>query len=100
MSINSNGYVGIGTSTPTEKLTVQTPTNNYGFVQTDGTITTVFFDRGQGLRTPPLTSGLLPGVLRAEIGCPEEVLLAQDLPQVRLWVGNAVRGLIPAAFSV
>ena len=66
----------------------------------DGTITTVFFDRGQGLRTPPLTSGLLPGVLRAELGCPEEVLLAQDLPRVRLWVGNAVRGLIPATFSV
>jgi 4-amino-4-deoxychorismate lyase len=61
----------------------------------DGTITTVFFDRGQGLRTPPLTSGLLPGVLRAEIGCPEEVLLTTDLPHVRLWVGNAVRGLIP-----
>jgi len=61
----------------------------------DGTITTVFFNRGQGMRTPPLSSGLLPGVLRAEIGCPEEVLVAQDLPTVRLWVGNAVRGLIP-----
>jgi 4-amino-4-deoxychorismate lyase len=57
----------------------------------DGSITTVFFDRGQGLRTPPLSSGLLPGVLRAELGCPEE-----DLPHVRLWVGNALRGLIPA----
>jgi len=64
----------------------------------DGTITTVFFDRGQGLRTPPLSSGLLPGVLRAEIGCPDEVLLAEDLPNVRLWVGNAVRGLIPCIF--
>ena len=66
----------------------------------DGTITTLFFDRGQGLRTPPLSSGLLPGVLRAEIGCAEEILLAQDLPKVRIWVGNALRGLIPAAFSV
>ena len=64
----------------------------------DGSITTVFFDRGQGMRTPPLASGLLPGVLRAEIGCPEEVLMAEDLPLVRLWVGNAVRGLIPADF--
>jgi 4-amino-4-deoxychorismate lyase len=62
----------------------------------DGTITTVFFDRGQGMRTPPLSSGLLPGVLRAEIGCPEEVLMADDLPKVRLWVGNALRGLISA----
>jgi 4-amino-4-deoxychorismate lyase len=64
----------------------------------DGSITSVFFDRGQGLRTPPLTCGLLPGVLRAELGCPEEVLLSKDLPKVRLWVGNALRGLIPAVF--
>jgi 4-amino-4-deoxychorismate lyase len=62
----------------------------------DGTITTVFFDRGRGMRTPPLASGLLPGVLRAELACPEEVLLAEDLPRVQLWVGNALRGLIPA----
>lgn len=64
----------------------------------DGTITTVFFDRGNGMRTPPLSSGLLPGVLRAEMACPEDVLLAADLPAVRLWVGNAVRGLIPAVW--
>lgn len=65
----------------------------------DGTITTVFFDRGQGMRTPPLASGLLPGVLRESLGCPEEVLLAEDLPHVRLWVGNALRGLIPAVWA-
>lgn len=66
----------------------------------DGTITTVFFDQGQGLRTPPLASGLLDGVLRAELltggTCREELLLAAALPQVRLWVGNALRGLMPA----
>lgn len=65
----------------------------------DGTITTVFFDRGQGLRTPPLACGLLPGVLRAEMAVPEEVLLSEDLPRVRLWVGNAVRGLIRAEWA-
>jgi 4-amino-4-deoxychorismate lyase len=65
----------------------------------DGTITTLFFDRGQGMRTPPLSSGLLPGVLRAELACPEEVLPAADLPRVRLWVGNALRGLIPAVWA-
>ena len=65
----------------------------------DGSITTVFFDRGQGLRTPPLSSGLLPGVLRAELAAPEEVLPARDLPHVRLWVGNALRGLIPAVWT-
>ena len=64
----------------------------------DGSITTVFFDRGQGMRTPPLASGLLPGVLRADLACPEEMLLAEDLPRVRLWVGNALRGLIPAVW--
>lgn len=66
----------------------------------DGSITTLFFDRGQGLRTPPLTSGLLPGVLRAALAAPEEVLLAQDLPKVRLWVGNSLRGLIPAIWTI
>jgi 4-amino-4-deoxychorismate lyase len=64
----------------------------------DGTITTVFFDRGQGMRTPPLSCGLLPGVLRAVMAVPEEVLLAQDLPGVRLWVGNALRGLMAGVF--
>lgn len=62
----------------------------------DGSITTVFFDRGQGLRTPPLTCGLLPGVLRAEMAVPEEVLWVEDLGRVRLWVGNSLRGLAPA----
>lgn len=62
----------------------------------EGTISNVFFDRGQGLRTPPLICGLLPGVLRAELGCPEEVLRPEDLGRVRLWVGNALRGLITA----
>lgn len=69
----------------------------------DGTITTLFFDRGAGLRTPPLSAGLLPGVLRAELlaagRCGEEDLDAADLPRLRLWVGNAVRGLIPAVWA-
>lgn len=64
----------------------------------DGTITTLFFDQGSGLRTPPLSAGLLPGVLRAELAAPEAPLMATDLPHVRLWVGNALRGLIPATF--
>ena len=68
----------------------------------DGSITTVFFDMGQGLCTPPLTSGLLPGVLRAEMlatgNAREAVLHATDLGRVQLWVGNSLRGLIPAVF--
>ena len=66
----------------------------------DGSITTLFFDRGYGMRTPPLACGLLPGVLRAEMAVPEEILLAADLTQVRLWVGNALRGLIPAVWTL
>jgi 4-amino-4-deoxychorismate lyase len=69
----------------------------------EGTITTVFFDAGAGLCTPPLACGLLPGVLRAEMietgRAREAVLASSDLPRVRLWVGNSLRGLIPAAWS-
>ncbi|MEO5615356.1 MAG: aminotransferase class IV family protein [Cypionkella sp.] len=68
----------------------------------DGSITTVFFDQGDGLCTPPLSCGLLPGVLRAEMlatgAAREAVLLAADLANVQLWVGNSLRGLIPAVF--
>ena len=68
----------------------------------DGTITTLFFDAGAGLCTPPLSCGLLPGVLRADMlsrgHCVEATLMAADLPDVRLWVGNALRGLTPATF--
>lgn len=68
----------------------------------DGTITTLFFDRGQGMRTPPLSAGLLPGILREEMladGAREEMLPGADLPQARLWVGNSLRGLIPAVWA-
>lgn len=69
----------------------------------DGTITSVFFDRGDGLCTPPLSCGLLPGVLRAELlasgTAREAVLSIRDLPKVRLWVGNALRGLCPAVWT-
>ena len=64
----------------------------------DGSITTLFFDRGHGLRTPPLTCGLLPGILRASLARPEEILAASDLPHVKLWLGNSLRGLIPAVW--
>jgi 4-amino-4-deoxychorismate lyase len=75
--------------------------NEHGMV-CDGTITTLFFDRGQGMCTPPLSCGLLPGVLRADMlgsGKAREATLAvHDLPHVRLWVGNALRGLMPAVW--
>lgn len=59
----------------------------------DGTITTVFFDAGEGMRTPPLEAGLLPGILREtmlETGrCREAPLPGEALPRVRLW--SAIR---------
>lgn len=67
---------------------------------TEGTITTLFFDRGDGLCTPPLACGCLPGCLRAELleaGATREAILMEDeLTQVRLWMGNSLRGLIAA----
>ena len=52
------------------------------------------------LLTPPLTSGLLPGVLRAELirerKARGEVLQLDDLRHRKLFVGNSLRGLIPA----
>lgn len=66
----------------------------------EGTITNLFFDLGEGLRTPPLASGCLPGCLRAELletGTAQEAILrAEDLPRARLWMGNSLRGLIPS----
>lgn len=66
----------------------------------EGTITTLFFDLGEGLRTPPLAAGCLPGCLRAELlatgQAREETLLATDLARARIQLGNSLRGLIPA----
>jgi len=68
----------------------------------EGTITNVFADFGDGvLATPRLDCGLLPGVLRAELldeGRAEEAIYSyDDLKSAKaLFVGNSLRGLIPA----
>lgn len=67
----------------------------------EGTITNIFVDRGDGLETPSLSCGVLPGVLRASLiaegRAREAVLTLDDLAGARaLYVGNALRGLIPA----
>jgi 4-amino-4-deoxychorismate lyase len=66
----------------------------------EGTITSVFFDIGGGFATPPLSCGCLPGILRAELLdsgiCHEAILQINDLDRAKLWVGNSLRGLIPA----
>ncbi len=69
-----------------------------GFL-TEGSFTSLFVERGGRLLTPPLERGLLPGVLREvllEEGRAEETdLRAEDL-ESGFFLGNAVRGLIPA----
>jgi 4-amino-4-deoxychorismate lyase len=71
----------------------------------EGTITNIFVDNGDGmLVTPTLASGLLPGVLRAELldtgGTREAVLSPADLTDAKkLFVGNSLRGLIPARLA-
>ena len=68
----------------------------------EGSRTNVFVERGGRLLTPPLSSGLLPGVLRAELlasGRVEEAVLTLDDLRAAdaVYVGNSVRGLVKAA---
>ncbi|MCC2977642.1 aminodeoxychorismate synthase component I [Sphingomonas sp. PL-96] len=66
---------------------------------TEGSFTSLFVGRGGLLHTPPLSSGLLPGVLRAQLleegRAVETPLHPADLAQ-GFYVGNALRGLIRA----
>jgi para-aminobenzoate synthetase/4-amino-4-deoxychorismate lyase len=69
-----------------------------GFV-TEGSFTSLFIERDGVLVTPPLVRGLLPGVLRAELiesgRAVEGDLTPADLAG-GFFIGNALRGLIPA----
>ena len=67
----------------------------------EGTITNLFVEGADGfLLTPAISSGLLPGILRAELiregKARAEVLKPAALANRRLYVGNSLRGLIPA----
>ncbi|WP_026616247.1 aminotransferase class IV family protein [Ensifer aridi] len=71
----------------------------------EGTITSIFLDDGSGtLKTPPISCGLLEGVLRTELICQRQArvqrLSATDLKGGRLYVGNSLRGLIRAELAV
>ncbi|WP_267388828.1 aminodeoxychorismate synthase component I [Sphingomonas sp. GC_Shp_3] len=70
---------------------------------TEGSFAALFVPRGDRLVTPPLARGLLPGVLRAALldsgEAVEGDLTAADLAD-GFFVGNAVRGLIPAVLAV
>jgi para-aminobenzoate synthetase/4-amino-4-deoxychorismate lyase len=66
---------------------------------TEGSRTSIFVERDGKLLTPPLSRGLMPGILRAKLieeGKAEEAeLTPTDLSQ-GFYIGNVVRGLIPA----
>jgi len=69
----------------------------------EGTITSIFLDDGTGLlRTPPISCGLLAGVLRTELICQRKARVGRitlaDLDTGTLYIGNSLRGLIRANF--
>ena len=72
-----------------------------GFL-TEGSFTTLFVERGGKLATPPLSRGLLPGVLRERLieegRAVEADLVEADLADGFL-IGNSVRGLIRARLA-
>jgi 4-amino-4-deoxychorismate lyase len=67
----------------------------------EGTITNLFVESDGGvLITPPLSSGLLPGILRADLiregKARSDILRPADLKGRKVFVGNSLRGLIAA----
>jgi len=66
---------------------------------TEGSFTSIFAEREGVLVTPPAARGLLPGVLRADLiaqGRAVEGDLSLDDLSGGFFIGNALRGLIPA----
>ncbi len=65
----------------------------------EGARSNIFIERDGHLLTPPTSSGLLPGVMRAQLlaagSAHEKVLTLDDLVNAEcIFVGNALRGLI------
>jgi para-aminobenzoate synthetase/4-amino-4-deoxychorismate lyase len=71
----------------------------------EGAISTLFITKGERLITPPLSSGALPGILRAEMmanqsaqmkpNVIEKVITVEDLFDAKaVYIGNALRGLL------
>ena len=69
---------------------------------TEGSYTNVFVERDGVLLTPPASLGLLPGILRAELldegRAAEAELTLADLAS-GFFIGNALRGLLPARIT-
>ena len=69
---------------------------------TEGAISNIFVRKDGRLMTPPLRSGVLPGILRRhllETGAEERVLTMKDIDSAEhVYVGNSVRGLRQVVF--
>jgi para-aminobenzoate synthetase/4-amino-4-deoxychorismate lyase len=76
-------------------------TDSAGFL-TEGSFTSIFVERDGTLLTPPAELGLLPGILRGELlaggQAREAELTLADLAN-GFFIGNALRGLIPARLT-
>jgi para-aminobenzoate synthetase/4-amino-4-deoxychorismate lyase len=69
---------------------------------TEGSRTNIFVERGGKLLTPPIARGLMPGILRAKLmddGQAEEAELTEADLADGFYIGNIVRGLIPARLA-
>ncbi|NWK97168.1 aminotransferase [Sphingobium lactosutens] len=69
---------------------------------TEGSFSTLFVERGDKLVTPPLSRGLLPGILRQSLidmgEAVEGDLRIHDLER-GFFIGNAARGMVAATLS-
>lgn len=69
---------------------------------TEGTFSTIFVERGDKLVTPPLSRGLLPGILRQSLidmgEAVEGDLRVHDLER-GFFIGNAARGMVAATLA-
>ena len=66
---------------------------------TEGCFSSIFVERGERLVTPPLSRGLLPGILRQNLlhlGEAEEADLKPHDLERGFFIGNAARGLVAA----
>ena len=76
-------------------------TDPEGFL-TEGSFTSLFVERGGILLTPPLSRGLLPGILRERLieeGRAEEADLRPEDLAAGFLIGNSLRGLIRARLA-
>jgi 4-amino-4-deoxychorismate lyase len=73
-------------------------TDDQGYL-TEGTFTSLFLERGDRLVTPPLTRGILPGILRQHLIDMGEAVEGDIRPSDitgNFFIGNSVRGLVAA----